>query len=103
MLDPALALDSLAALVNADAALVRRGRVLTTTFLFEAGDDAWLVTVSEGRIARVERGPFRLRSWTFAIRASRESWQRFWQPVPEPGWHDAFALAKRGAARIEGE
>ncbi len=35
--------------VNADAALVRRGRYLSTTFLLEVGDVAWLVTVHEGR------------------------------------------------------
>jgi hypothetical protein len=49
--------------VNADAALVRRGRYLSTTFPVEAGATAWLVTVHEGRVARVERGPFLLREW----------------------------------------
>lgn len=24
------------------------------------------------------------------------------EPVPKPGWHDLFALCKRGAMRIEG-
>jgi pimeloyl-ACP methyl ester carboxylesterase len=103
MVDPARALDLLADLVNRDAALVHRGRFLTTTFLLEAGDDAWLVRVTDGRLARVERGPFRLRSWTFAVRAPVATWLRFWDPVPEPGWHDVFALVKRGAARIEGD
>jgi pimeloyl-ACP methyl ester carboxylesterase len=103
MLDPTAVFERLGELVNAEAALVRRGRFLSTSFLVEAGGASWLVTVADGRIARVERGPFRLRSWTFAIRASVEAWQRFWEPVPEPGWHDLFALAKRGVARIEGE
>lgn len=103
MLDPTAAFDRLADLVNADASLVRRGRYLSTSFLAEAGESSWLVTVADGRIARVEHGPFRLRSWTFAIRATVDGWQRFWQPVPEPGWHDIFALAKRGVARVEGD
>ena len=34
--------------VNADAALVRRGRYLSTTFLIEVGEVAWLITVHEG-------------------------------------------------------
>jgi pimeloyl-ACP methyl ester carboxylesterase len=45
-------------LVNADAGLVRRGRFLTVTFLVEHGDTAYLVRVHEGRVERVERGPF---------------------------------------------
>jgi pimeloyl-ACP methyl ester carboxylesterase len=96
-------LDRLAELVNADETLVRRGHFLSTTFLVEIGDVPWLVTVHDGRIDRVERGPFVLRSWTFAVRATAEAWERFWQPVPEPGWHDLCALVKQGVARIDGE
>jgi pimeloyl-ACP methyl ester carboxylesterase len=58
--------------VNADAALVRRGRYLSTKFLIEVGEVAWLVTVHEGRVTRVERGPFLMRDWVFAVRASEE-------------------------------
>jgi len=59
--------------VNADAALVRRGRYLSTIFLVEVGDTAWLVTVHEGRVTRVERGPFLMREWAFAVRASADA------------------------------
>jgi hypothetical protein len=99
----AAVLDRLAELVNADASLVRRGRYLSTTFLVEVGDTSWLVTVHEGRVARVERGPFLMREWAFAIRASAEAWRRYWEPVPAPGFHDLFALTKGGHARVEGD
>jgi hypothetical protein len=94
---------SLPDLVNNDAALVRRGRYLTATFLVEAGDTEFLVRVVEGRIAAVEPGPFLMRSWTFALRASDEAWQRFWESVPAPGYHDLLAMKKLGVARIEGD
>ena len=95
--------EKLAELVNADERLVRRGRFLTTTFLLESDGDAWLVSVVEGRIERVERGPFLMRAWSFAIRAPAESWRRFWEPVPAPGYHDLFAMSRNGHARIEGD
>jgi hypothetical protein len=95
--------DRLPEWVNADAALVRRGRYLSATFLVETGDTAWLVTVHEGRVTRVERGPFLMREWAFAIRASAEAWRRFWEPVSAPGLHDLFALTKGGHARVEGD
>jgi hypothetical protein len=90
-------------LVNADAGLVRRGRPLTTTFLLAVDDREYLVRVAEGRVMAVERGPFLLRSWSFAIRAPADAWTRFWQPLPEPGYHDLFAMKKLGVARVEGD
>jgi pimeloyl-ACP methyl ester carboxylesterase len=96
-------LDTLADLVNADADLVRRGRFLTTTFLVDVGTTSYLIRVLEGRIARVERGPFLMREWSFAVRAPEEAWRRFWQPVPAPGHHDLFAMTKNGHARVEGD
>ena len=95
-------LDRLPELVNGDAALVRRGRFLTTDFLVGVGDEEYLVSVVAGRIERVERGPLLLRSWAFAIRAPAEAWRRFWAVVPEPGYHDLFAMTKAGVARLDG-
>jgi pimeloyl-ACP methyl ester carboxylesterase len=95
--------ERLAELVNGDENLVRRGRLLTTTFLLEADGEAWLVRVVEGRVDRVERGPFLMRAWSFAIRASGQTWKRFWEAAPAPGYHDLFALSRNGLARIEGD
>ena len=94
---------AIAELVNADAGLVRRGRLCSTTFLLEAGEVPYLVRVQEGRVASIERGPFLLRPWAFALRASAEAWRRFWEPVPAPGYHDLFAMKKLGVASVEGD
>jgi hypothetical protein len=51
-------IEALKARVNDDRALVRRGRYLTTTFLLEVGQTPWLISIFEGRIASVTRGPF---------------------------------------------
>ena len=94
--------ETLPALVNGNAALVRRGRYCTTTFLVEVGDTAWLISVHEGRVEKVERGPFLMRAWSFAVRAPAAAWQKFLEPVPAPGYHDIFAMTKGGHARVEG-
>jgi hypothetical protein len=94
---------AIAELVNGDAGLVRRGRLCSTTFLLEAGEAPYLVRVHEGRVASIERGPFLLRPWAFALRASAEAWRRFWEPVPAPGYHDLFAMKKLGVASVEGD
>jgi hypothetical protein len=96
-------IEALPDLVNGDGALVRRGRFLTTTFLIGVGDAEYIVKVVEGRIASVERGPFLLRPWSFALRAPAEAWARFWEPAPPPGYHDLFAMKKLGVASVEGD
>jgi hypothetical protein len=102
-LEAAEILARLPDLVNADAGLVRRGRLLTTTFLLAVDNTEYLVHVAEGRITGVERGPFLMRSWSFAVGAPGDAWARFWRPLPEPGYHDIFAMKKLGVARIEGD
>lgn len=103
VMDVHAAIAGLADLVNANAALMRRGRYLTTTFLLEVDDVPYLVRVVEGRVAAVERGPFLMRPWSFAVRAPADTWRRFWEPVPAPGYHDLFAMKKAGVARVEGD
>ena len=54
-------------------------------------------------MATLERGPRLMRSVAFSIRATDEAWRQHWRKVPEPGWHDLFALTKRGVASMEGD
>lgn len=96
-------IERLPELVNGDAALVRLGRHLTADVLVEVGDAEYLLAIANGRVERVERGPFLMRAWTFAVRAPADAWKRFWAPVPEPGFHDLFAMTKHGMARVEGD
>jgi hypothetical protein len=88
--------------IRADDLLRRRGRFLSTDCLIGIGTVPFHLSIRDGRIA-ADRGPRLMRPWTFAIRGAAATWLKFWRPVPEPGWHDLFALTKRGAATIEGD
>jgi hypothetical protein len=96
------AMEQLAQLVNANDRLVWRGRFVDTTFLVEVGDVSWLIRISAGRITSVTRGPFVMPAWTFALRATCETWEQFWSVNPQLGFHDLFALLKRRTLRMEG-
>jgi len=96
-------IEALQQLVNADAALVRRGRYLTTTFLLEIGAAAWLIAIFEGRIVSVTPGPFVMPSSAFALRADAEAWGKFCEHRPPPGSNDLMALIKRRALKAEGD
>jgi hypothetical protein len=97
------AVERLAALANADTWLVHRGRTLDTTFLLGIGDADYLVRIHRGRLENIERGPFVMPRWTFALRASREAWNTFWQPLPPPGCHDLIAMIKTQRLALDGD
>jgi hypothetical protein len=90
-------------LLDDDAALVRRGGFFDARFQVGIGVVPFDVVVSAGRVTSLARGPFVMRSWRFAVRGTPEAWWRLWQPVPDPGWHDLFALTKRGHMVLEGD
>ena len=95
-------LENLAARVNADANLVRRGKNVNTTFLIQVDNADHLVSVNEGKISAIRPGPFITPNYSFALRASRDSWGKLLSPTPIAGYTDIFALVKKKLLRIEG-
>jgi hypothetical protein len=96
-------MEALAARVNGNERLVHRGRYVAVRLLIDLTDEHWLIDICAGRIVSVKRGPFVMPAWTFALRAPREEWDRFWEARPRPGSHDLFAMLKRRVLRVEGD
>jgi hypothetical protein len=90
-------------LLAADTELRRRGRWLDVDCRIDVGAEPFHLAIRQGGLAGLERGPRLMRATAFTIRATDEAWQHHWRKVPEPGWHDLFALTKHGAASIEGD
>lgn len=95
--------DNLAERVNANAALVRRGRYVNVTFLIESDDDRYVVRVRDGAIADVSQGSLLMPNWTFALRGTREAWEKFLQARPPAGFTDIFALQRKKLLKMEGD
>ena len=93
--------QAIASTFASDSDLLRRGWLVDTCCLIEIGAEQLVLTIRNGRPTVADRVPL-LGSWEFAIRAGGDAWSALWQPVPKAGWHDLFALTKRGAMRIEG-
>ncbi len=103
MNDVPRALAGLGSRVGSRPGLVHAGRRASFAFLLEIGERPFLVELDRGRVAAVEEGPFVMRSWSFALRASVAAWQKFACRYPEPGFHDIFAMNRFGHCRIEGD
>ena len=93
----------LPARVNADPVLLRLGRYCTTELVLAADEVECHLHVNNGRLGEVLDGPFRMRSWRFAIRAPQNTWQEFWKRQPAVGFNDIFAMTRFGHARIDGD
>jgi pimeloyl-ACP methyl ester carboxylesterase len=87
---------------NSNTHLVWRGRNLTVDCLIQIGEVPFLLRIQQGRLEECRRGLPLLCSWAFAIRGSARAWEALWQDAPRPGWHDIFALSKRGEMSMEG-
>ena len=90
-------------LLPADGDLIRRGRRLDVDCRIDVGSEPFFLAIRDGALASLERGARLMRSTAFSVCASDEAWTNYWKPIPAPGWHDLFALTKRGAASIDGD
>lgn len=90
-------------LISPDTDLLRRGHWLSVDCRVDVGDEPFFLSIRDGALSAFERGARLMRSTAFAFRASDEAWTGYWKPVPDPGWHDLFALTKRGLASIDGD
>jgi hypothetical protein len=88
--------------VNDDRHLVWRGRTLSTDCLVEIGSLPLLLRIDAGSIRECRSELPLLCSWDLAVRGSVQAWTALWQNPPPPGWHDLFALSKRGEMTFEG-
>ena len=97
-------IERIAERVNADPAIVRWGRHMNETFMVEVGETQYLVTVRGRQASRRWRsGPFVSAPGASPSGRARERWEKFWQKPPAPGWHDLFALLRRGDVAFEGD
>jgi len=100
---PADRFAALPALLSADLDLQRRGRWLDVECRIDIGSAPFFLSIRDGALTALDRGARLMRSSAFCFRGTDEAWTEYWKPVPPPGWHDLFALTKRGAASLEGD
>jgi hypothetical protein len=89
--------------VNADAALVRRGRWVSLSFLLGIGNEDYIVTIDEGRISGIALRNLATISGVFSIRAASTTWEEHWRPIPKRDYHDIWSMLPKGLAKIDGD
>ena len=98
-----LPLETLKERAAGDALLARFGREFDCAILVGDGELDWLIEIADGTVERVTRGPLVMPRSDLRIRAESETWARFLDAVPPPGYHDLFALRRYRRIQIEGD
>lgn len=83
--------------------LLRLGALFSETVLIEIDGKEYYLAFHRGELERVTEGPSRQTPWRFALRTDGEALAKFWEPMPEPTFHDIFGFVKTGRGRIEGD
>lgn len=95
--------ETMQAAHNSRTHLLRLGALFSETVLIEVDGEETYLHFEKGRLIQVQSGPSRKTPWRFGLRCDRDALERFWQPLPSPGFHDIFGLVKIGRGRIDGD
>ena len=98
-----LDLTGLVSNVNADPALVHRGRWINLTFTLGVGDVDYLITIQRGKIINITQRALQTVTGRFSIRAEAHSWRKHWEKIPQRDYHDIFAMLAKGIISIDGD
>lgn len=96
-------LDRVAEGMRSDPELAVVGKFFSCSFLLMSGQRRYLCRVLEGKVAELLVDPSVFEPWQFAIKAPPETWERFLEEIPPPGYHDIWAAAFAGNMFIEGD
>ena len=90
--------------VNGDGPMRVVGKHLNADLVLEFGDTEYFVSFKNGNLETFEDQIGPETCYQFALRAPRESWEKFCEPVPPPMYNDIWAMAHplHGRLRIEG-
>lgn len=94
---------SIAPHVNSNTCLVHRGRMLTADLVIAIGATRFLLRIHRGEVAELTQRFALFHPCALFVQGTAEAWECLWKKVPPPGWHDLFALHKRGEMVIEGD
>lgn len=96
-------IEAMPAGLEARPHLLRLGRLVSETVLLKVGEAEHYLIFDKGHLTRIVPGPSKKIPYRVAVVTDRDALDRFWQPIPQPGFHDIFGLVKIGRAEILGD
>jgi hypothetical protein len=89
--------------MRSDDELRWAGRYFNATILLASGERRFLLRFRDGELVTVLPDPPVVQAWQFALKAPRETWDRFLEEPPPPMFHDVWVATWMGHMTIEGD
>lgn len=83
--------------------LQRLGALFNETVLLAIDEDDYILHFEKGRLVNIEHNPSLKASWRFSFRTDVDALNKFWAPMPKPGFHDIFGLVKIKRGSVDGD
>ena len=88
--------------MNNDAEFKLAARFMSEDVLLEVDDSQCIIKVRDGVVTEIKLTPPSNNYWSFSIKATAESWDKFLQSSPPPFYTGLFAGMLRGNLQIVG-
>ncbi len=89
--------------INNDPEFRLAAKFFSKDVLFIFGDSQCIVKIREGVIKEILLNSTFMDPWSFFIKASTESWEKFLRPLPPPFYHGLYPAFLRQIFEIGGD
>lgn len=89
--------------INSDPEFRLASRFFSKDILLVVGDSKCIVRVRDGNVTEIKLNPTFMNPWSFFIKGSAETWQKFLQPIPPPFFTDLYGCISRQNFELGGD
>lgn len=89
--------------INSDPEFRLASRFFSKDILLIVGDTKCIVKLREGNVTEIRLNPTFMNPWSFFIKGSAETWQKFLQPIPPPTFTDLYGCISRQHFELGGD
>jgi hypothetical protein len=89
--------------INSDPEFRLAGRFFSKDILLIVGDIRCIVKIRDGNVTEIKLNPTFMNPWSFFIKGSTETWQKFLQPIPPPTFTDLYGCISRQHFELGGD
>ena len=89
--------------INSDPEFKLASRFFSKDILLIVGEAKCFVKLREGVVTEIKLNPTFMSPWSFFIKGSAETWQKFLQPIPPPTFTDLYGCISRQHFELGGD
>ena len=89
--------------INNDPEFKLASRFFSKDILLIVGDTKCIVKLRDGNVSEIKLNPTFMNPWSFFIKGSAETWQKFLQPIPPPFFTDLYGCISHQHCELGGD